>query len=77
MSNKPSWSTAPEWANWLAADLTIDAGRPEAWVWFENKPIYNGCGWMFADGDRHGRWLQTSHKIPLLFDAKNSLEPRP
>lgn len=75
MNNKPSWNTAPEWANWLAADLTVDAGRAEAWVWFENRPIYKGCGWMFTESK--GRWLQTDCKVPLLFDAKNSLEARP
>ena len=29
---KPSWSDAPEWANWLAKD------RGGEWYWYENEP---------------------------------------
>ena len=29
---KPSWSDAPEWANWLAKD---ESGE---WYWYENEP---------------------------------------
>lgn len=71
--SKPDWKDAPEWANWLAADLTIDAGRPECWVWFEHKPRWNGCGWI----QEEGRYLQTIYKIPLLNDSESSLAPRP
>ena len=75
MNDKPEWKDAPYWAQWLAADLTINAARPERWVWFELKPYYHGCGWMCEGGQ--GKWLQTESEVPLLFDAKNSLEARP
>jgi hypothetical protein len=31
--NKPSWSDAPEWANYLAMD------KDGAWYWYELKPV--------------------------------------
>lgn len=38
---KPSWSDAPEWAQWLARD------GDGAWHWFENEPIANNSGFRF------------------------------
>ena len=32
-SNKPSWDSAPEWANWLACD------SDSPWYWYEEKPL--------------------------------------
>ena len=30
---KPSWSDAPEWANWLAMD------ENNKWFWFKGEPV--------------------------------------
>ena len=30
---KPSWSDAPEWANWLAMDENNE------WFWYKSEPI--------------------------------------
>ena len=39
--NRPSWDTAPEWANYLAQD---SCGR---WYWYETLPKVNedNCEW--------------------------------
>jgi hypothetical protein len=37
---KPDWSTAPEWANYLAQDKFGD------WYWYENKPEARPLSWM-------------------------------
>lgn len=36
-SNKPSWSSAPEWANWLACDG--DTPTNSGWWWYEKEPL--------------------------------------
>lgn len=72
---KPEWKDAPEWAQYLAADLTTEASHPECWVWFEDLPVWSGCGWLC--GESHSKWLQTKYQVPLLFDAEHSLEKRP
>lgn len=41
---KPSWSTAPEWAKWLAMD------EDGVWFWFEFKPYLNSDGVWRSDG---------------------------
>lgn len=73
--SKPDWKDAPEWAMYLAADLTTDLASPEFWVWFESMPTWSGCGWLC--GERRSKWEQTDFQVPLLFDAKHSLERRP
>ena len=43
--NKPSWSTAPEWANFLTRDNKGD------WSWFECEPSFNEVTMRYeADG---------------------------
>lgn len=44
---KPDWKDAPEWAQWLANDMSGD------WYWFENKPRLSlrSCLWMPEGGD--------------------------
>lgn len=61
---KPSWSDAPEWAQWLAMD---DDGT---WYWFEDEPKFRRHCWFglrkveLARGGSHTA-------------AHESLEPRP
>ncbi len=38
------WSTAPEWANWLAMD------SDGAWYWYEDKPKKIGMLWARSMG---------------------------
>lgn len=37
---KPDWSTAPDWANYLAKDSN---GQ---WYWFEKKPLLSMMFWI-------------------------------
>lgn len=61
---KPSWSDAPEWANWLAMD---EDGR---WYWFEHQPEYASDGvWRDYEDGRY----ETAIK---LVDAEDTLEER-
>jgi hypothetical protein len=72
---KPSWSDAPEWAQWLAQDE--DGG----WCWYEGKPKEAERGWRvinFVD-------LRPSRTSIVLGDLdynanpdwRNTLEKRP
>ena len=38
--NKPSWHTAPDWAEYLAMDASGD------WYWYEFEPVWD-CGWEY------------------------------
>lgn len=59
---KPDWKDAPEWANWLAMDMS---GR---WFWWEFKPEFSGSEWIYG-----GRY-----EIAVINDsARESLEARP
>ncbi|MEJ5903813.1 hypothetical protein V7V80_03860 [Pseudomonas kermanshahensis] len=73
--SKPDWNIAPHWANWLAADTTIDPSKPEYWVWFEDEPVWNDSGWLLGEGG--GKWDQTAFDVPVGYDTPNSLERRP
>lgn len=60
--SKPSWLTAPEWANFLAQD------RHGSWYWYEFEPRINdeGFSWIkgghfdeaYIDGDEWGKTLE-------------------
>lgn len=44
--SKPSWDDAPEWAQYLAQDVS------GTWYWFERKPGYDPDGtWICRTGD--------------------------
>lgn len=61
--DKPTWDTAPEWAQWLAKT------RKGNWYWFENEPTLT---------PNKGAWLDSgkiqSAKLPA---AQPYLECRP
>ena len=41
---KPDWKDAPEWAKWIAKDLS---GQ---WWWYENKPERRATRWVAQNG---------------------------
>jgi len=59
---KPDWSTAPDFARYLAMD---DDG---VWNWFENKP-FRAPGHWFIDS---GKWLRCK-----MDNWRDTLEERP
>lgn len=38
--SKPEWSDAPEWAQWIAQDVT---GH---WRWYQEKPRMGNFAWL-------------------------------
>lgn len=61
---KPSWTRAPEWANFLAQD---DDGT---WYWYELEPSRGNDGWIIGSY-RGGKY----EKVPQGWEA--TLEGRP
>ena len=61
---KPSWDTAPEWANYVAQD------ERGCWWWYESKPRKGFSNWMEAEG-------RAAPVIPENPNWKESLEKRP
>ena len=65
LQNKPSWSDAPEWANWLGQD---DDGE---WWWFPTEPTTRlNCFY-----NRVSQRASTAGKV--IGDWKSTLEKRP
>ena len=64
-TSKPSWDSAPEWAEYLAKD---DYGR---WYWYEHEPNYRFKVW----------WMSREGRVQLAFEEqiepKDTLEKRP
>ena len=59
-----SWENAPDWANWVAMDESLD------WYWYENKPAL----------DEWGCWEAPGRCKKIYFDDidyDKSLEERP
>jgi hypothetical protein len=52
LPNKPLWSAAPPWANWLACDITGD------WYWYADEPSFP------TEGSRQGFWKSHNHEEP-------------
>lgn len=58
---KPSWESAPDWANWLAQD------KDNQWLWYEDKPYPKAGNWY---QDRRStlvkfkNWTQTLEQRP-------------
>jgi hypothetical protein len=54
---KPSWDTAPSWANYLAMDDDYE------WRWHEEKPCQGQCAWVSEGESEHAtpniRWDKT------------------
>lgn len=61
--SKPSWDDAPEWANYLAQDVSRD------WWWFEVEPKYMYGHWSQLDGAKKMAQRDGSFR--------DTLEPRP
>lgn len=72
-SNKPAWSSAPAWANWLACD------RSGMWVWYKNKPeiSHSGNMWNVYVGDPSMCKAGDSLLAWALDHWTESLEQRP
>ncbi|XTQ92600.1 hypothetical protein ACQR5W_11815 [Xanthomonas sacchari] len=63
--SKPSWDTAPEWANWLAMD------EDGEWLWYELKPFKSF---------ENGFWVSAARCQPVTQPDKGwdeTLESRP
>lgn len=62
--SKPSWESAPDWANWLAMDSN------GVWFWYENEPHIEDKTRFLAEG----KCLE----VPAYADGwQNSVEKRP
>lgn len=64
---KPDWKDAPEWANWIAADVDGE------WYWYESRPsLSNTSGWWrceYGDSEFAGEFPCPNYR--------KSLEKRP
>ncbi len=76
MTNKPSWTNAPEWAKWLAKDSDCQ------WIWYEQEPKIK----HFVSNKKVGIWVRVSGEFELAQKAgtqtydpnwHSSLEERP
>lgn len=67
LQNKPSWSKAEEWAEWLAQD---SYGR---WGFFQKTPLMHALSWIA----RSGYYQIHSPCNLLLGDWRDTLERRP
>lgn len=59
---KPQWSTAPEWANYIAQD------KNGVWHWFEREPHRGPREWFKKYG---------SYMLEASFNWEHSLEEKP
>lgn len=68
--NRPSWDDAPEWAQWLAQDVS---GR---WMWYgdEPSPVYDAEEWQPESGKF---FTASSGAVPAGHDWRETLEKRP
>lgn len=69
--NKPEWSEAPEWAQWLAQDSDGE------WYWNENKPEHDHSGWVMEYETTEAQELASEGAIPAGHDWTQTLEKRP
>ena len=67
-TNKPDWSDAPEWAQWLAQD------GGGSWWWYAIKPSESAGGWMENDHACAKHWPGFYIPNPTWYDT---LEQRP
>jgi len=67
LQNKPSWSKAEEWAEWLAQDSY------GCWGFFQKKPLMHALSWIA----RSGYYQIHSPGNSLLGDWRDTLEKRP
>ena len=64
--SKPSWETAPRWANWLAQD------GDGFWNWYRSKPA-----WAKSNGEGGGYYAIDGMVQPAFLEQPGTLEPRP
>ena len=63
--SKPSWRSAPDWANWLAMD------SDGTWYWYENEPYISDNSSSFIAG---GKCLEV---LADVSGWEDSVEKRP
>ncbi len=77
LQNKPSWSKAEEWAEWLAQDSY------GCWGFFQKKPLMHALSWIARSGycqihspgnSLLGDWRDTLEKRPEEFKPFTSIE---
>jgi hypothetical protein len=66
---KPDWSTAPDFARYLAQDAD------GTWIWFENKPEPRSHTWAACGNWKEAAkvipdWLLTREKRPVHNEAE-------
>ena len=71
--SKPSWESAPDWANWLAMD------EDGTWFWYETKPLVaEGSDSFSAEGkclevtETNRGWEDSVEKRPLESSTESS-----
>jgi len=62
LDNKPDWKDAPDWANYLAQDIS------GGWWWYQKKPRLMDDSWGF--GNQHER-------ANIITTWRETLESRP
>lgn len=67
LQNKPSWSKAEEWAEWLAQDSY------GCWGFFQKKPLMHALSWIAING----YYSINSPGAEVLGDWRDTLEKRP
>lgn len=67
LQNKPDWSKAEEWAEWLAQDSY------GCWGFFQKKPLMHALSWIARSGYYQIHYPGNS----LLGDWRDTLEKRP
>jgi hypothetical protein len=68
MIEKPDWSIAPEWANYLAQD------RDGSWHWYQDEPKQDHEQWVLAN---HCTEWKLYRPIVESKNWKETLERRP
>lgn len=69
---KPSWSSAPGWANWLAMDIDGE------WCWHEDEPHIDHWGVVWSSlTDGQQTHAATEIDPAVIRDWKNTKEGRP
>lgn len=76
-ANKPNWTDAPEWANWLACDLD------GIWYWYHDEPevnekiddwdtphgsVFEMCMWPDIEPVECTDWKMTLERRPSVID---------
>lgn len=66
-----SWSTAPEWARWLAMDAN------GSWWWHSKKPVIVGKEWSHIGCCEHTTFVERAPERKRAHFWPLSLEKRP